>query len=113
VLDGTRTATDTGLLISVLLPAQIAFQVIQPCEQRLEFDQALGGWGPSLWSGQAAVSGEEHCINPISFTQNSHAFGKTADLSGIDETDRHAFGSQEPGRELVVGRCRLENSVNL
>jgi N-acetylglucosamine kinase-like BadF-type ATPase len=31
VLDGAGAATDTRLLISVLLPAKIALQVIQPC----------------------------------------------------------------------------------
>lgn len=46
--------------------------------------------------GQAAVACQQHCIDLVGLAQNSHA-----------------FGSQEPGRELVVGRCRLENRMNL
>jgi hypothetical protein len=34
-----------------LLPAQIAFQVIQPSEKGLEFDQRRGGRDPRLRPG--------------------------------------------------------------
>jgi hypothetical protein len=45
-LDGAGAATNARLLISVLLPAKIALQVIQPCEKGLQLNQRLGGRGP-------------------------------------------------------------------
>ncbi len=102
-LDDARAATNTRLLISVLLPAEIALQVIQPCEKGLQLDQRLGGWRPCFWSGQAAVTRQEHRIDPVRLAQNSHASGETADLRRIDERNRHTFGRGTASTKVYIG----------
>jgi len=98
-----------GKFLPVFFGRSEVDQLSASCDELLQFLLFFVVFGDGSGTDVLSEAGDHACVDPVSFGEDTEAFGEVSDLAGIDDGDQMSRGGEIGDEPLLIPACGFDD----